>query len=62
MTSKIAVTHPSLTDQAGKERQLPFLIEARPESADTPLNELLDWMTEIKAWREEQLHRAGAIL
>lgn len=62
MTSKIAVTHPSLTDHAGKERHLPFLIEACTESVDTPLNELLDWMTETKAWREEQLHRAGAIL
>jgi Taurine catabolism dioxygenase TauD, TfdA family len=62
VTSKIAVTHPSLTDQVGKERQLPFLIEARPQSANTPLNELLDWMADTKAWREELLHRAGAIL
>jgi hypothetical protein len=62
VTSKIAVTHPSLTDQVGKQRQLPFLIEARPQSANTPLNELLDWMADTKAWREELLHRAGAIL
>ncbi len=62
MTSQIAVTYPSLTDPASGTRQLPFVVEASPVSAETPLNELLDWMTETKAWREEQLHRAGAIL
>jgi alpha-ketoglutarate-dependent taurine dioxygenase len=60
--SQIAITHPSLTNQAGNPSQLPFVVEACKESVDTPLNDLLDWLVQTKVWREEQLHRAGAVL
>ncbi|HEX4489488.1 MAG TPA: TauD/TfdA family dioxygenase [Terriglobales bacterium] len=55
MSAKITVTHPTLG-------RLPFVIQASPESANVPLDELLDWMTDTSVWREEQLHRAGAVL
>jgi alpha-ketoglutarate-dependent taurine dioxygenase len=61
-TSKVAVLHPSLRKDAGQSNQLPFVVEVRPESANIPLDELLDWITENGTWREEQLHRAGAVL
>lgn len=60
-TSKIPVSHPSVA-QADPAHPLPFVVEARPEAANIPLDELLDWMKENSTWREEQLHRAGAIL
>ncbi len=58
MSANIAVSHPTLESSGG----LPFVVEARPEAADMPLAELLDWITNSSAWREEQLHRAGAVL
>jgi alpha-ketoglutarate-dependent taurine dioxygenase len=60
--SKVAVFHPSVGKSQNRERSLPFVVEVRPESANIPLDELLDWMTENAVQREEQLHRAGAIL
>jgi alpha-ketoglutarate-dependent taurine dioxygenase len=59
---KIPVSHPAVAKAADPARQLPFVVEVRPEAANVPLDELLDWITENSAWREEQLHRAGAIL
>lgn len=38
------------------------MVEARPEAANVPLDELLDWIEENTAWREEELHRTGAML
>jgi alpha-ketoglutarate-dependent taurine dioxygenase len=61
-SSKIPVSHPSVAKEAGPAHPLPFVIEARPEAANIPLDELLDWITENTTWREEQLHRAGAVL
>lgn len=60
--SKIAVSHPSVANEGDQKGHLPFVIEARAESADIPLNELLDWMSGNRTWREEELHRAGALL
>jgi alpha-ketoglutarate-dependent taurine dioxygenase len=61
-SSKISVSHPSVAKQADPTHPLPFVVEARPEAANIPLDELLDWFKENTAWREEQLHRAGAVL
>ena len=59
---KIPISHPSVAKGPGQASHLPFVVEVRPESANIPLEELLDWITENSVWREEQLHRAGAIL
>jgi alpha-ketoglutarate-dependent taurine dioxygenase len=59
--SKIAVSHPSVAEE-NQNRHLPFVVEARAETADIPLDQLLDWIAENRAWREEELHRAGAVL
>jgi alpha-ketoglutarate-dependent taurine dioxygenase len=61
-SSKIAVSHPSVVRQSDPAHLLPFVVEARPEAANIPLDELLDWFKENSTWREEQLHRAGAVL
>jgi len=58
VSADIAVSHPILENCGG----LPFVVEARPEAAGVPLTELLDWITNSSPWREEQLHRAGAVL
>jgi len=61
-SSKVPVSHPTVAKEGDPGHPLPFVVEARPEAANIPLDELLDWMTENSTWREEQLHRAGAIL
>jgi alpha-ketoglutarate-dependent taurine dioxygenase len=61
-SSKIPVSHPSLAKEAGRAQVLPFVVEVCPEAANVPLDELLDWVTENATWREEELHRAGAVL
>ncbi len=61
-SSKIPVSYPTFGSDSGKPRSLPFVIEVRPEAAGVPLHELLDWITDNGSWREEQLHRAGAVL
>jgi len=61
-TSKIPVSHPSVGNEVGQAHLLPFVVEVRPEAANVPLDEVLDWVGENGTWREEQLHRAGAIL
>jgi alpha-ketoglutarate-dependent taurine dioxygenase len=52
----------SLTQAGGQNQYLPFVVEARDETANTPLDELLDWLSDNSTWREEELHRAGALL
>ena len=52
----------SLGNDSGRAHPLPLVIEARPQAADLPLKELLDWMTATTLWREQQLHASGAIL
>jgi len=61
-TSKIPVSHPSVGNEVGQAHLLPFVVEVRPEAANVPLDEVLDRVGENGTWREEQLHRAGAIL
>jgi alpha-ketoglutarate-dependent taurine dioxygenase len=51
-----------MANETGRTQTLPFVVQARPEAADVPLDELLDWASETGAWREEELHRAGAVL
>jgi len=60
--TEISVSHPCVGKKRGQECPLPFVIEADPAAADTPLHELLDWISENQDRREEDLHRAGAIL
>jgi len=62
VTTEIAVSCSSLKDKRGPVNELPYLIEARPESTNAPLNELLDWITQNRESRESHLHRAGAVL
>ena len=59
---KMVVSDSSVTQTGGQNRHLPFVVEARDETADIPLDELLDWLTDNSTWREEELHRAGALL
>src|SRR5579862_2261885 len=61
-SSKIPVSHPLVAKERGSTQVLPFVVEVRPEAANIPLDELLDWMTENSIWREEQLHSSGAVL
>jgi alpha-ketoglutarate-dependent taurine dioxygenase len=56
-SSRISISHPTMESGA-----LPYVVEARPESRNVPLDELLDWLVENTAAREQQLHRSGAIL
>lgn len=58
----MVVSHPSVAQAGGQSRHLPFVVEARDETADIPLVELLDWLSDNSTWREEELHRAGALL
>jgi alpha-ketoglutarate-dependent taurine dioxygenase len=60
--SKMPVSCFALESKAGHPHPLPLVIEARPEAAEVPLNELLDWITDTRKWREDQLHCHGAIL
>lgn len=61
-SSKIPVSHPLVGNEIGRAHNLPFVVEVRPEAANVPLDELLDWAAENGTWREEQLHRSGAVL
>ena len=60
--NKIPVTHPLVVKEADPAHPLPFVVEVRPEAANIALDELRDWITGNTTWREEQLHRAGAVL
>lgn len=60
MSTNISITHPAVGE--GNAATLPFVVQAQPESAQIPLVELLDWLTETQDLREKELHRAGAIL
>jgi alpha-ketoglutarate-dependent taurine dioxygenase len=59
---KMVVSHSSVAQAGGQNRHLPFVVEARDETADIPLVELLEWLSDNSTWREEELHRAGALL
>jgi len=60
--STIPVSCIPLQQNAGGAHTQPLVIEARPEAAEVPLPPLLDWITDTTQWREDQLHRYGAIL
>jgi alpha-ketoglutarate-dependent taurine dioxygenase len=52
----------SSDDTAQGERRLPFVIQARPESADVSRDELLDWIAAERKWLEARLQNHGALL
>src|SRR5262245_42186922 len=60
--SRIPVNCLALENRTGHLHPLPLVIEACLESAAIPLNDLLDWITDTKQWREDQLHCYGALL
>ncbi len=60
-SSKIPVSYPSFGSDTGNAGRLLFVVEARPEAADAPLGQLLDWITSNGTRREEQSHSAGML-
>src|SRR4051794_10204160 len=60
--TRIAISHPSVGSGGNQKGYLPFVVEASAGSADISLNELLDWLSGNRIWREDELHRAGALL